>query len=81
MTLQVSCAAGVQSELSLPSHSRLILWEPDIVTKLNIVAEERCTYLVVELGEPVMQGHLAGASDHQLAQRHPYTDTLSAKLS
>ena len=34
--------------------------------------------LVVELGEPVMEGHLAGAPDHQLAQRHLHTVKLSA---
>ena len=39
------------------------------------------SHLVVELGEPVVEGHLAGASDHQLAHRHLHAAvTLSAKI-
>ena len=37
-------------------------------------------HLVVDLGEPVVEGHLAGATDHQLAHRHLHTETFSAKI-
>ena len=37
------------------------------------------TNLVVELGEPVVERHLAGAPDYQLPERHLHTFKLSAK--